>query len=89
MSVVAPRYATETSNLPDARFVVDTPKEAHNTYLGIFAELGVVGLLAFGVVVLLALVVAWRATKAFAHAREAPRSLSSSAGRFSSVSWGC
>jgi O-antigen ligase len=70
MPVVAPRYATETINLPDVRFVVDTPKEAHNTYLGVFAELGVVGLLAFGVVVVSALVVARRSTRAFANARE-------------------
>ena len=66
MPVVAPRYATETINLPDVRFIVDTPKEAHNTYLGVFAELGLVGLLAFGIVVLSALVMARRATTAFA-----------------------
>jgi O-antigen ligase len=68
LPVVAPQYASETINLPDVRFVVDTPKDAHNTYLGVLAELGVVGLVAFGLVVVSALVLARRSTKAFARA---------------------
>ena len=43
---------TEPVNLPFARLIVDTPKVAHNTYLGVFADLGVVGLILFAAVVL-------------------------------------
>jgi O-antigen ligase len=64
--VVAPQYAAEPINLPDARLLVDTPKVAHNTYLGVFAELGVVGLALFALVVLGSLVLLWRAGGVFA-----------------------
>ena len=64
--IIAPQYATAPINLPAANFVVDTPKVAHNTYLGVFADLGIVGLLAFVVIVLSALVLARRATRYFA-----------------------
>jgi O-antigen ligase len=68
--IVAPQYAAEPINLPFARLVVDTPKVAHNTYLGVFADLGIVGLLAFVVIVLSALGLARRATKYFARSGE-------------------
>jgi O-antigen ligase len=68
--IVAPQYATEPINLPFARLVVDTPKVAHNTYLGVFADLGIVGLLAFVVIVLSALFLARRATRYFARSGE-------------------
>jgi O-antigen ligase len=45
--IVEPVYAAETINLRQVRFIVDTPKVAHNTYLGIQAELGTPGLIAF------------------------------------------
>ena len=68
--VVAPQYATGSINLPSVHLVVDTPKVAHNTYLGVFADLGAIGLLAFGVIVLSALLLARRSTKIFATARD-------------------
>jgi O-antigen ligase len=49
--VVLPEYAAATVNLPQVRFIIDTPKVAHNTYLGLQAELGAPGLLAFLVIV--------------------------------------
>jgi O-antigen ligase len=61
--VVESRYAAETVNLPAVRFIVDTPKVAHSTYLGLQAELGVVGLGAFLLIVVLALVSATRAIR--------------------------
>jgi O-antigen ligase len=68
--VVARNYAAETINLPYVHLVVDTPKETHNTYLGVLSELGAVGLVAFLVVVGSALILVLRATNAFARARE-------------------
>ena len=68
--VVSREYATETINLQYVRLVVDTPEETHNAYLGLFTELGLVGLVTFGVVVLATLTLALRATRAFARARE-------------------
>jgi len=67
--VVARQYATEPENLPFVRLVVDTPKVAHNTYLGTFADLGLVGLLAFAFVIVAALVFAGRSVRVFARAR--------------------
>ena len=52
------------------QLVVDQPTVAHNTYIGVLAELGVVGLIAFAVVVLAAFALARRAVKAFARARD-------------------
>lgn len=68
--IVAPQYAAEPINLPLARLVVDTPKVAHNTYLGVFADLGIVGLLAFVMIVLSTLFLARRATRYFARSGE-------------------
>jgi O-antigen ligase len=45
--VVEPTYAYGTINLENVKFIVDTPKVAHNTYLEVFAELGIVGIVAF------------------------------------------
>ena len=42
--VVEPRYALRNINLPRVDLVVDTPKVAHNTYLHVLTELGVVGI---------------------------------------------
>jgi O-antigen ligase len=64
--VVAPQYATEPVNLPSVHLVVDTPKVAHNTYLGVFADLGIVGLFAFAVVLFAGLALTIRATTTFA-----------------------
>lgn len=45
--VVEPTYASSTLNISSVEFVVDTPKVVHNTYLEIWAELGLIGLVAF------------------------------------------
>ncbi len=66
--LVSPRYATETLNLANVYLVVDTPKPTHNAYLGVLAELGVVGIVAFGLVLLSALVLARRSATAFSRA---------------------
>jgi O-antigen ligase len=49
-----------------ADFIVDTPKAAHNTYLGIMAELGVVGLVLFLIILGFALTTTVKAMRAFA-----------------------
>jgi O-antigen ligase len=54
-------YLLEPGALLRDDFIVDTPKVAHNIYLQVLAELGVVGLVLFGSVVLFSLVCAWRA----------------------------
>ena len=69
-TLVAPRYVTEDVNLPSVHLVVDTPQEAHNTYLGVFAELGVVGFLALVGFVLVSLALVRRSTKVFSEASE-------------------
>jgi O-antigen ligase len=68
--VVAPEYATETFNLRSVHLVVDEPHVAHSTYLGVFADLGVVGLLAFVLVVTACLMLALRSAKLFAMTRD-------------------
>lgn len=45
--LVEPRYAVGNINLPLVELVVDSPKVAHNTYLHLLAEYGVIGLSAF------------------------------------------
>jgi O-antigen ligase len=77
--VVAPQYAAESVNLPAVHQVVDTPKVAHNTYLGVFADLGVVGLVGFLLVVLGALTLTVRATRTFARAGDRELELQSRA----------
>ncbi len=64
--VVEPRYALRNVNLPSIAYVIDTPKVAHNTYLHVLAELGIVGFSAFALLIGGALLAAWRAVRAFA-----------------------
>jgi len=68
--LVAPEYAAHTINLTSVHLVVDTPKAAHNTYLGVASELGVVGLAAFVVVVAVTLVLVWRSIGLFARSAD-------------------
>ena len=49
-------------------FIVDTPKVAHNTYLQILAELGIVGFIAFITILLFSFVCAFKAHRAAAAA---------------------
>jgi O-antigen ligase len=49
-----------------ADFIVDTPKAAHNTYLGILAELGIVGLVLFLIILGFALTTTVKAMRSFA-----------------------
>jgi putative inorganic carbon (HCO3(-)) transporter len=64
---IEPRYFSETLNLPNSAFVVDGSPVAHNTYLEVMAELGIVGFFIFGAVVVGALVQAWRAVTSLGH----------------------
>jgi O-antigen ligase len=68
--VVEPRYALQNINLPRVDLVVDTPKVAHNTYLHVLTELGVVGFAAFAGMLLGALGLAWRAIHTLARRGE-------------------
>jgi O-antigen ligase len=63
-----PFYASGTINLPEVQFVIDTPKVVHNTYLEVLVQLGVLGLAAFGGLVLGSLALALRRIRAFAEA---------------------
>jgi putative inorganic carbon (hco3(-)) transporter len=49
-------------------FIVDTPKVAHNTYLGVLAELGIVGLALFLTILVFSLVCAYKAHRIAARA---------------------
>jgi O-antigen ligase len=62
-TIVEPRYAVRTINLQRVDLVVDNPKVAHNTYLHVLTELGIVGFIAFMGMVGGSLVVAWRSIK--------------------------
>jgi O-antigen ligase len=62
-TIVEPRYAVRTINLQRVDLVVDNPKVAHNTYLHVLTELGIVGFVAFMGMISGSLVVAWRSIK--------------------------
>lgn len=63
---VEPRYAVGAANLTRVDLVIDTPKVAHNTYLHVLTELGVVGLTLFLCAIWAALAAAVRAVRRFA-----------------------
>ena len=65
LRVVEPAYAIADIDLRYVKFVAGDPQVAHNTYLNLLAELGVVGLVAFLAVLGSALVVAFRAVRVF------------------------
>ncbi len=58
-------YLLEPGTIERADFIVDEPKVAHNTYLGVLAELGVVGLALFLAILGAAIGSFWRAAKTF------------------------
>jgi O-antigen ligase len=62
-TVVEPHYAVRTINLQRVDLVVDNPKVAHNTYLHVLTELGIVGFVAFIGMIGGTLLVAWRSIK--------------------------
>jgi O-antigen ligase len=63
----APQYLLVAPGLlPRAQDIVETPKVAHNTYLGILAELGVIGLGLFLILVAACLLAALKAAREFA-----------------------
>jgi putative inorganic carbon (hco3(-)) transporter len=67
--VVEPTYAVQNLNITRIDFVVDIPHVTHNTYLQVLTDTGVIGGLAFLLIVLAALGGAWRAARAFARQR--------------------
>lgn len=64
--VASIHYLLEPGAIRRDEFIVDEPKVAHNTYLQILAELGVVGLALFVGILLFSLTCAWRAARRFA-----------------------
>jgi O-antigen ligase len=58
-------YLLEPGALPRSDFIVDTPKVAHNMYLEVLAELGVVGLALFLAILGFSLTCAVQAIRAF------------------------
>lgn len=68
--LVEPRYALGDVDLARVDLILDTPKVAHNTYLHVLAELGLVGLLLLGIVVVGSLIGCRRAIRAFAGRRD-------------------
>ena len=68
--VIEPKYALHDINLTRPDLVVDTPKVAHNTYLHILTELGLIGITAFGAMLVGSLLIAIRAIRSFAERGE-------------------
>jgi O-antigen ligase len=65
--VVEPTYALQNVDVSQSYFVVgQIPKATHNTYLQILAELGVVGFVAFALIILAALGLGVRAVRSAA-----------------------
>ena len=50
-TLVSPRYAARPPDIVNVDYVVDTPKVTHNTYLNIVDDLGIPGLLFFGLII--------------------------------------
>ena len=61
-------YLLEPGKLVRDDFIVDTPKVAHNTYLQVLAELGIVGFALFVTILLFSLVCAFKAHRVAAAA---------------------
>ncbi len=58
-------YLLEPGAIERVDFIVDEPKVAHNTYLGVLAELGVIGLALFLAIIGAAIASLWRAAQTF------------------------
>ena len=61
-------YLLEPGKLVRDDFIIDTPKVAHNTYLQVFAELGIVGFVLFMTILLFSFVCAFKAHRVAARA---------------------
>jgi len=61
--IVEAHYAFSAIDLPRVDLIIDTPKVAHNTYLQILTELGVVGFIPFALLVFGAVWSMWRAVR--------------------------
>jgi putative inorganic carbon (HCO3(-)) transporter len=62
---VSVHYLLEPGLIKRTDFIIDTPKVPHNTYLGILAELGIVGLALFMTIVFACLSFAYKAARNF------------------------
>jgi O-antigen ligase len=60
-----PRYALTSGPLTHVTYISETPKVAHNAYLGLLAETGVIGCVAFLAIAWISLRACWRAARAF------------------------
>jgi O-antigen ligase len=65
-------YLLRPGRLVRSDLIATTPKVAHNTYLTVVAELGLVGALLFAALIGIALGCAWRAVRLFARHRDGP-----------------
>jgi O-antigen ligase len=66
------RYLLQPGRLERSDLIADTPKVAHNTYLAILAELGLVGATMFVALAGVAIASGVRATRMFARQRDGP-----------------
>jgi len=64
-TILEPRYALQVGKVSDVRLVAEMPQIVHNTYLQLLAETGVIGLIAFLIVVLGSVRATWKAARRF------------------------
>src|SRR5262249_2205824 len=69
-TVVEPRHALRNIDLPPVDPAVADPTAAHNTYLHVLTELGLIGFVAFAGFLVGSLIVAWRSIKTLAARHE-------------------
>ncbi|HEX8075590.1 MAG TPA: O-antigen ligase family protein, partial [Thermoleophilaceae bacterium] len=72
-------YLLEPGAIKRDEFIVDTPKVAHNTYLQVLAELGIVGAVLFISIILFSLLCILRAARLFARLKQTSMELLSRA----------
>jgi O-antigen ligase len=69
------RYLLRPGRLARSDLIANTPKVAHNTYLTVLAELGIVGGLLFAALIIVTLACGMRAARLFARRRDGPMEL--------------
>ena len=72
-------YLLQPGEIQRSEFIVDTPKVAHNTYLQVLAELGVVGAVLFALIIGFSLTCMLKAARIFERLGETPMELLSRA----------